>query len=135
MFLRAATERDRRRDARSGRASELKEAEQAYEEALTKRDAVRAEADAKTVSFDGPARTPRTRADDQKRAEALRKSIEEADAAVEMAHERCMRAAAAVQSDARARDIVPPKTPITKRRPSATGSRRASSASLSLIHI
>ena len=72
MFLRAATERDRRRDARSGRASELKEAEQAYEEALNKRDAIRAEADAKTVSFDGPARTPRTRADDQKRAEALR---------------------------------------------------------------
>ena len=103
MFLRAATERDRRRDARSARASELKEAEQAYEEALTRRDAVRAEADAKTVSFDGPARTPRTRAEDQKRAEALRKSIEEADAAVEAAHERCMRAAAAVQSDARAR--------------------------------
>ncbi|CAH0364271.1 unnamed protein product [Pelagomonas calceolata] len=129
MFLRAATERDRRRDARSARASELKEAERVYEEALNKRDAIRAEADAKTVSFDGPARTPRTRADDQKRAEALRKSIEEADAAVEAAHERCMRAAAAVQSDARARDIVPPKTPITKRRPSATGSRRASSAS------
>ena len=37
MFLRAATERDRRRDARGGRATELKEAERCYEEALTRR--------------------------------------------------------------------------------------------------
>ena len=91
MFLRAATERDRRRDARV-RASELKEAEQATRK-RSRGDAVRAEADAKTVSFDGPARTPRTRAEDRSAPRRCGRASRR-PTPPSAAHERCMRAAA-----------------------------------------
>lgn len=128
MFLRAATERDRRRDAKLARAVELDTAERAHTAALAHRDAVRA--DTTQVSFAaGPARTPRTCANDATRAESLRKAIADADAAVDAAVARCTKAAAAAGPDKSARDIVPPTSPkqaalasASKRRPSA-GSR------------